>query len=364
MLGFRFCRSTPTRTISNAFLPPGAAVSRRATPEVCRSVTTDPHLSCLWLQRFPLLLSQYQNLSPRQSLWNTMYHRLSPSQTLQLPSRLTPPRLVLPSFSNSIFTKSSLRICLMPKPITWRSHTTAHEPYTMFLQPLDPSCRRQSIGRGFIISLPILIIYLLVYLLSFVLESTELGRHHLDTVARFWTYKRQEGLQDVAGLCTFVTSQFTHYRLAPLVMDSFVLIAIASVLGSVFNRRTFFAVYVLGGFLAAAVDCAWAWVMNPCQNLTQAQRDEISTSVRMIDEAVAKLNELKSSRQPFTWKFYVENLTNTELRSQVRIIQEQRPVIRDRLRWNELNLASSGSLICLSMLPIHKAFLSTQIEFT
>ena len=298
MLDLKICRSTPERTIFNGFLPPGAAVTRRATAEICHSVTVNQHLACLPLQRSPLLLNQYQDFSPRKLLQNTMCHWSSPSQSLLLSSRLTPPKL-LPSFSDWAFTKSSIRVCNMPKPISGRSHTTASEPYSMFLQPLGPSCRRQSIKKGFIISLPILMIYLLVS----VLPDTELGRHHLDTVARFWAYKRHDGLQNVASLCTFVTSQFTHHSLASLVMDSLVLVGIASILGSVFSRRTFFAVYVLGGFLAAAADCAWAQATNPCQSLTQAQHDQILTSVRIINDATAKLTELLSS-----WKGFVEGL--------------------------------------------------------
>ena len=142
MLGLKFCRSTPTPTISTGFLPPGAAVTRRATLDICRPVIAKQHLSCLTPHRFPLLLNQYQDIRPRQFSRNTMCHWFRPSQSLLWPSRLTLPRLLLPSFSNSAFTKSSIRVCLMPKPITWRSHATAHEPYTMFLQPLDPSCRR------------------------------------------------------------------------------------------------------------------------------------------------------------------------------------------------------------------------------
>ena len=386
MLGFRFCGITPTRTVSNGFLLPGAAVTRPATPEICRSMTADQHLSCLPLQRpFSLLLNQYQDLSPRQFSRNTMCHWLNPSQLLQ--SRLTSPRLLLsfsnsaftkspirvcsprllPSFSNTAFTKSSIRGCLMPKPISWRSHATSHEPHTFFIQPLDPSCRRQSIRRGFVISLPILIIYLLLYLLGIVLHRTELGRHHLDTVVRFWTYTRHEDLQNVASLCTFVTSQFTHRSLAPMVMDSLILVGIASVLSSVFNRRTFFAVYVLGGFLAAAADCAWARVINPCQSITQAQLDEILTTVRVIDEATAKFNELRSSLKLFTWKSFVKFWTDPreffeklakdpvhkESKRQLEIINEHYPIVRDWVRWNERNWASSGSLICLSMLSTH-----------
>ena len=298
-----------------------------------------------------------------------MCHWSSPSQSLLLPSRLTPPRL-LPSFSNSAFIKSSIRVSVIPRPTSRRCH--AHEAYTMFVQPLDPSCRRQSIRRGFVISLPILIIYLLVYLLFLLLPRFELDQHYLDTVTRFLIYTRQEGLQNVVSLCTFVTSQFTHTRLAPLVMDSLVLVGIASVLGSVFNRRTFFAVYVLGGFLAAAADCAWAGATNPCRSLTQAQYDEILTSARMRDEAVAKFNELRPSN---TWKDLFECFTNLkdcvkklekdpvrkERKRQLDIIHKHSSIIKDWIRWTGLNCATSGSLICLSMLPIHKASPSTQI---
>ena len=222
-------------------------------------------------------------------------------------------------------------------------------------------------------SLPILMIYLLLSLLASVLHRTELGRHHLDTVARFWTYRTHEGLQNVASLCTFVTSQFTHKSLASLVMDSLVLVGIASILGSVFNRRTFFAVYVLGGFLAAAADCAWAQATNPCQSLTQAQHDEILTSARIINEATAKLTELISS----SWKGFVESLTNPEALKKLAkdpvqkerrrlqaIIRKHLPIVRDWARWTRLNWASSGSLVCLSKLSIHRAFPSTQIEVT
>lgn len=369
MLGLRICRSTSTRTISNGFHPPGAAVTRRVTPEIYRLVTANQHLSCLPLQRSPLLLDQYQDFNPRKSLPNAMYHWSSPSQSLLLPSRLTSPRL-LPSFSNSVFTKSSIRVCFMPRPFSRRTHATVHEPYTTFLQPLDPSCRRQSIRRGFIISLPILIIYLLLYLLyllGLVLHRNDLGRYYLDTVGRFWTYQRQQGLRNAVSLCTFVTSQFTHIGLTSLVTDSLVLVGIASVLGSVFNRRTFFAVYVLGGFLAAAADCAWANATNPCRSLTQARHAEILTSIRIRNEAVAKFIELRSSWQMYTWKGFFECFTNPkdcieklrkdpvqkELGRQQEIILKHSPILRDFVRWTGLNWAASGSLICLSMLPIH-----------
>ena len=191
MLGFKFYRSTRTPTISSGFLLSSAAVTGRAIPEICRSVIAKQHLSCLPLQRFPLLWNHRRDLSPRHFPRNNMGHWLSPSHSPLLPSQHTHPRL-LPSPSNSTSTKSSMRICSMPKPISWRSHATAHEPNTMYLQPLDPSCRRQSIRRGLIISLPILIIYLLLYLLRYVLIGTEIGRHHLNTVARFWHYTRRE----------------------------------------------------------------------------------------------------------------------------------------------------------------------------
>ena len=218
----------------------------------------------------------------------------------------------------------------------------------MYLQPLDPSCRRQSIRRGLIISLPILIIYLLLYLLRYVLIGTEIGRHHLNTVARFWHYTRRDGFQNVASLCTLVTAQFTHGNLEGLARDSLVLVGIASISGSVFNRRTFFAVYILGGFLAAAADCAWARATNLCQS--PIQPNDVLTSVRIINEAIE----------------FIRSWTNLEDANEKIAKDHVRKylIARDWLRWNELNPASSGSLLCLSMLPTHKAFPSMQTELT
>ena len=96
MLGFKFYRSTPTPTISSGFLLSSAAVTGRAIPEICRSVIAKQHLSCLPLQRFPLLWEHHRDLSPRHSPRNNMGHWLSPSHSLLLPSQHTHPRL-LPS---------------------------------------------------------------------------------------------------------------------------------------------------------------------------------------------------------------------------------------------------------------------------
>ena len=350
MFGLKFC------------IPQSAAIPRRATPEICRSVTAKQHLSYVSLQRFPLLLNQYEDRNTRNTTRNHSYHWLSPCQSLLLPSRLTPPRL-LPSFSNSTFPRSSLRVCLMQKPTLWRFHATADDPSRIFSQPLDPSCRRQSIRKDFIISLPILIIYLLLYLLSLVLQNTQLGRHYLDTAARFWCYRRYEGFRNVAGLCSYVTSQFTHERLIPLVIHSLVLVGVASILGSIFNRRTFFAVYVLGGFLAAAADCAWARVTNPSRSLrTQAQLDKNLTSFRIVYEACVKLNEFNLISEYWTNpKDFAKSPLLNEFKRQAELIRQHLPFVRAWFRWNEPNWALSGSLVCLGMLPTRLA--STLVFF-
>lgn len=233
------------------------------------------------------------------------------------------------------------------------------DPTAIFLQPLGPSCRRQSVRRGFAISLPILIIYLLLYLLNFVSWNSKLGQQYKNTVVRFWSYQRHEGFQNVASLGTYVTSQFTHNGLIHLVIDSLVLIGVASILGSVFNRRMFFAVYVCGGFLAAAADCAWARLTNPSRNLTQAQINQVSTSASLINEALAKKAEIITSSQIFTYRGFVELLTNPteherkhsgeieELRKQNKVIETNYPLVRDWHRWIKPYSAASGSLVCL-----------------
>ena len=177
----------------------------------------------------------------------------------------------------------------MQKPPYWRSNARAYDPNASLLQPLDPLCRRPSIKSGFALSLPILIIYLLLYLLNFVPQDSRIGQHHISTIARFWVYRRHDGFQDVASLVPYVTSQFNHSRLIRLVADSLVLVGVASILWPFFIHRMFFAAYVLGGFLAADADCAWAQTTNPCRSLTQAQLNQILTAGSLIDAALAKI---------------------------------------------------------------------------
>lgn len=192
--------------------------------------------------------------------------------------------------------------------------------------------------RAFALSLPILIIYLLLYLLNYVPQDSRLGRYHMSTVARFWTYRRHERFQNVASLVPYVTSKFTHNRLIRLVADSLVLDGVANILCPFLNRRIFFAVYVLGGFLAAAADCAWAQITNPCRSLTQAQLKQIHTAYRLIHTASAKM---------------IDSFPNVEeVLRQYQVFEEYYPYIRDWAMWSRPNWAASGSLICLRMQPI------------
>lgn len=166
--------------------------------------------------------------------------------------------------------------------------------------------------RGFAISLPVLIIYLFLYLLNFVPQESKIYQQYKSIVARFWSYHRHEAFQNVASLGTYVMSQFIHDGLIRLVIDSLILIGVASILGSVFNRRTFFAVYVLGGFLAATADCAWAQITNPCRNFSQAQCDEASTSASLINDASAEIARLSASSRVYTIRGFGKLLINSE----------------------------------------------------
>ena len=353
MLCFNFCRSPPACTIFSGL----ATVSPRAVPYICRSVTGKQYISYVPLQHFRLLSNQFQSQSTTR---RGISHWPSTSQSLLLPSRLAPLG-TLPSFSNSAFTQSSIRL-LVQKSLVRRSHATANDPNSISVQPLDPSYRRQSIRRGFIISLPILAIYLLLYLLNIRQQQSELSRQHMNTGARFWSYRRQESFQNVASLCTYVTSQFTHDRLIALVIDSLALVGIASIVGSVFNRRTFFAVYVIGGFLAAGADCAWARATNPCRSITVAQIRQNNTLTRLINEANAKRTSLKS--QVFSMEGLFELLTNLEsfvgkleeIIKHEEFIQKNSPSVRDWWKWTGENRAARGSLVCLSMPSIPQAF--------
>lgn len=109
------------------------------------------------------------------------------------------------------------------------------------------------------------------------------GQQYKSTVARFWSYQRNEDIQNVTSLDIYVTPQITHNGLIRLVINSLVLIGVAIVLDSVFNRCTFSDVYYLRGFLSAAADCARAKITNPCRCLTQAQFDQVFVSARLID---------------------------------------------------------------------------------
>ena len=364
MFCLKFGKSAPPYTISKVLFPPAAPYSTFTTPgiskfasveqswHICRSSTAKQYQSCLPRQRLPSLSDRSQDLSAQNTTRKGIYHRVGPFRSTLSTSRLAPLR-TLPLFSSLAFTPSSFGTCLKHNIPCWRSHATVHDPAAIFLQPLDPLCRRQSVGRGIAISLPILLIYLLLFLLNFVSQESELGRQYTSIVTRFCTYRRHEGLQNVASL---VTSQFTHSSSIRLMIDSLVLVGVASILGSVFNRRTFFAVYVLGGFLAAAADCEWARVTNSCRSLTQLQIDQIDTTVCLINEAMAKMARLCPVLQISTMTDLVKYLTDLwrvvnskEFSEQEDIFGKHAPLLRDWVRWTRPNWAASGSLVCLRM---------------
>ena len=368
MLCFNFSRSAPAFTILSGLRPSSATLSRPALPYICRSVTGKQYRSYIPLQNIPLQSNHFQC----QSVTRRGIYRWSSTSQL-LPSRLAPLR-ALPSFPNSAFTQSSIRISVQ-KPLFQRSHATTYDPETIFLQPLDPSYRRQSIRRGFTISLPILAIYLFVYLLSLRQPESKLGKQQMNTGARFWSYRKRDGFLNVTSLCTFITSQFTHDRLIPLVIDSLALVLIASSLGSVLNCRTFCTVYVIGGFFAAVADCAWAQATNPCRSLTVAQIRQNNISCRLINEAKVKVTtlEITFASQLFSKKGLIELWTdprnfvekNKEITKHADFVSEHyTSSIRDYCKWVGESQATWGSLVCLSMAPTPGHLLSHSFKTT
>ena len=356
MLCFNLSRSASAYTILSGLRPSSATLSRPALPYIYRSVTGKQYLSYVPLQNISLQSNhvQCQSITRRG-----IYHWSSTSQSLLLSSRLAPLR-ASPSFSNSALTQSS-------KPLLQRSRATTYDPETIFLQPLDPSYRRRSIRRGFTISLPILAIYLLVYLLGLRQPESKSGRQQMNTGARFWSYRRRDGFLNVTSLCTFITSQFTHDRLIPLVIDSLALVFIASILGSVLNCRTFCTVYVIGGFFAAAADCAWAQATNPCRSITVAQIRQNNISCQLINEAIAKRSTLETTlvSQVFTSTGLIELLADPrnylekyeEIKKYVDFISKHSSSsIRYWSKWVRENQAARGSLLCLSMAPSPRPF--------
>ena len=240
MLCLNFCRGASPCAISNGLFPSTAAFSQLTTSdlstfnpvgrpwEICCPVRSKQYLSYLPLQRPSLLPNCFQG-HKQHSTQKGIHNRSGPSQSVLLPSQLAPAR-ISPLLPNSSFTQSSIRRRLIQKTPYWRSNATAYDPNACLLQLLDHFWRPQSMRRGFALSLPILITYLLLYLLNYVPQDSRLGRYYMSTVARFWTYRRHESLQHVASLVPYVTSQFTHNRLIRLVADSLVLVGVANIL--------------------------------------------------------------------------------------------------------------------------------------
>ena len=162
-------------------------------------------------------------------------------------------------------------------------------------------------------------------------------------------FSKARGFSERCQFGYHITSQISHNGLIRLVIDSLAFIGVASILGLVLNRRTFFAAYILGGFLAAAAVCAWAWLTNQCRSLPPAQLDQVLTSVRMSNEAIAKQVKLITSSEGSIMKRIVESLKNEEIRRQNKVIITYQSQVRDWDIWTRPNQAANGSLICLRM---------------
>ena len=378
MLCLKLCRGTRLCTISDVLLPPSAALSRLATPgpfrlksvehfgSICSLVITKRCLSCAPHRRS----NQCQDQSAHITTWKGPQHQFHSARSAFSPPRLLPLRILRSHYPSApsptcSATQVSIRRCLTHQHLHVRSQATVHNPIAILLQPLDPPCHGRSVRRGSAICLPILLIYLLLYAVNFVPQESNLGQQYKNIVGRFWSYQRYEGFQNFASLGTYVTSQFTHSCLTRLVLDSLVLVGVGSILSSVFNRRTFFAVYVLGGFLAAAADCAWARFTNPSRGLTQAQIDQVFASAHLYNEALVELANLRASSQIFTMRGIIELFSNPgdfskkysrdieEVKRQSKVIHTYHPRIRPWIRWTRRNWAASGSLVCLCMPTTH-----------
>ena len=91
---------------------------------------------------------------------------------------------------------------------------------------------------------------------------------------------------------------------------------------------SYFSAYVLGGFLAAAADCAWVWITNSSRRYTQAQRDQVLTSARLCDEAIAKIAQIHASVKGLTMRGLTELFANSEKLSGINEeLRKQRKVV-------------------------------------
>lgn len=214
MLCLKFCRSARSCIISDGLLPPTADLSRVAAPKISRFKSVEQSwnifrpvivkrcLSCVPQRRPPLYLNQFQGRSAHHivRISTTICPQLGLARSAFLPSGISPLK-TLRSFHESASnptlyaTQSSIKQCFKHKKPYLRTQATAHDPIAILLQPLDSSCHYQSVRRGFATSLPILIIYLLLYLLNFVPWESKLGHQYYGTFARFWIYQRREGLR-------------------------------------------------------------------------------------------------------------------------------------------------------------------------
>ena len=162
---------------------------------------------------------------------------------------------------------------------------------------LDFRTLRWTLPRGLRLSLPILALYLLFYLVLLIPEDSSWRQRALSVAVQYGTYRKHECFQRLNSPITYLTSQFFHDNPKTLIVDSIALIGIATVLGPSIGAKTFFILYLLGGFIGANVDCPWKWVGNPLRRLSGLEYDEkIREGQQLVLEKQSKQKESRSKR--------------------------------------------------------------------
>ena len=129
---------------------------------------------------------------------------------------------------------------------------------------LDFRTLRWTLPRGLRLSLPILALYLLFYLVLLIPEDSSWRQRALSVAVQYGTYRKHECFQRLNSPITYLTSQFFHDNPKTLIVDSIALIGIATVLGPSIGAKTFFILYLLGGFIGPTLIALGNGWETPC----------------------------------------------------------------------------------------------------
>ena len=223
-------------------------------------------------------------------------------------------------------------------------------------QSFESSVLWQNLKRALWLSAPIIAIYFLAYLISSIPANYRLSRISTGIVDRFWNYKRCEWLQTGYSPITWITSQFAHDSPTLLAFDILALISVAIVLGPFVDGRTFFVIYLLGGFISANLDCAWTWATNPCRG---ASAEGYKQRVIEVNQFIAEIKAGKSYRKSWSEilsRKFDKKVVETpdqrkkrreEAKEHVQGHLSKHRRFRDFRHWCQPNFGANGSLTCL-----------------